>query len=57
MEELKLLLKIIRSDRGSENTVIDGIQMYLRQNHRDNFSAEKSSRYGSSINNQRIESW
>ena len=43
MEELKLLLKIIRSDRGSENTVIGGIQMYLRQNHRDNFSAEKSS--------------
>ena len=57
MEELKLLLKIIRSDRGSENTVIGGIQMYLRQNQRDNFSAEKSSRYGSSINNQRIESW
>ena len=56
MEELKLLLKIIRSDRGSENTVIGGIQMYLRQNHRDNFSGEKSSRYGSSINNQRIES-
>ena len=57
MEELKLLLKIIRSGRGSENTVIGGIQMYRRQNHRDNFSGEKISRYGSSINNQRIESW
>ena len=48
---------IIRSDRGSENTVIGGIQMYLRQHHLDNFSGEKSFRYGSSINNQRIESW
>ena len=31
--------------------------MYLRQHHRDTFSGEKSFRYGSSINNQRIESW
>ena len=49
--------KIIRSDRGSENTIIGGIHVYLRQNHGDNFSGEKSYRYGSSINNQRIESW
>ena len=48
---------IIRSNRGSENTVIGGIQMYLRQHHQDTFSGEKSFRYGSSINNQRIESW
>ena len=55
--KLKLLSTIIRSDRGYENTVIGGIQMYLRQHHWDNFSGEKSFWYGSSIDNQRIESW
>ena len=51
-----LLTAILHSDRVSENTV-SGIQMYLRQHHRDNFSGEKNFRYGSSMNNQRIESW
>ena len=40
--KLKLLPTIMRSDRGSENTVIGGIQMYHRQHHWDNFSGEKS---------------
>ena len=57
IEELKLLPTIIRSDRGSENAVIGGIQIYLRQHHRHNFSGEKVFRYGSSKKNQRIESW
>ena len=31
IEELKLLPTIIRSDRGSENTVVGGMQRHLRQ--------------------------
>ena len=57
IEELKLLPTVIRSDWGFENTVIGGIQMYHRQHYRNNFFGEKSFRYESSINNQRIESW
>lgn len=57
IEELRVLPTVVRADRGSENIVIGGIQAFLRENHDDNLSGERSFRYGSSVTNQRIESW
>ena len=57
VDDLKVIPRVIRADRGSENVVIGGIQRYMRKNHTDSLSGSKSFRYGKSTANQRIESW
>lgn len=49
--------RIIRADRGTENTVVRDAQRHLRRNGRDAFSGEKSFLLGRSVCNQRIEAW
>ena len=49
--------RIVRGDAGTENVTVCGIQRFLRKNSTDCFSGEKSFMYGSSLSNQRIESW
>ncbi|XP_032228118.2 uncharacterized protein LOC116611723 [Nematostella vectensis] len=48
---------VIRGDCGSEHTHIAQIQRYLRADHGDSLSYEKSFLYGRSVSNQRIEAW
>lgn len=45
----------IRADKGTENTVIEQLQIFFRRNHNDINAGEKSFVYGSSNHNQRIE--
>ncbi|XP_035985476.1 uncharacterized protein LOC118558974 [Fundulus heteroclitus] len=47
----------IRADRGTENSSVEQMQIFLRRNHTDNFAGEKSFIYGRSTANQRIEGW
>jgi hypothetical protein len=47
----------VRTDCGTENVVLAGMQCYLRAEGLDEFSGEKSHNYGSSPANQRIEAW
>ncbi len=44
--------KIIRCDRGTENSVVAYLQPFLRRNCSDIFSGENSFRYGRSTSNQ-----
>ena len=48
---------LLRTDCGTENGVMAGMQCYFRQNGRDAFAGEKSHKYGSSPANQRIGAW
>jgi DNA-binding Lrp family transcriptional regulator len=45
----------IRADMGTENTHVEQMQKFLRRNHVDPHSGEKSFMYGKSTHNQRIE--
>lgn len=47
----------LRTDCGTENGIMAAIQCTLRHHHSDYYSGASSHMYGSSINNQRIESW
>ena len=49
--------RIVRGDAGTENVTVCCIQRFFRENSTDCFSGEKSFMYGSSLSNQRIESW
>ena len=55
IRQLRLVLEAIKSDRGTENTIICGIQRFLRRNAEDLISNKDSFVYGSSTRNQRIE--
>ena len=55
IRQLGLIPWVIRSDRGTENTIICGIQRFLRRN--DLISNKDSFVYGSSTRNQQIECW
>ena len=48
---------MVRTDNGSENGIMAGMQRYARQNGTDEFAGEKSHKYGTSPSNQRIEAW
>lgn len=48
---------LLRTDCGTENVVMAGMQCYFRQNGQDEFAGEKAHKYGSSPANQRIEAW
>lgn len=47
----------LRTDFGTENGVMSGMQCYFRQDGEDTFAGEKAHRYGSSPAHQRIEAW
>lgn len=47
----------LRTDCGTENGTMAAIQCTLRHHHNDYHSGASSHMYGSSTNNQRIESW
>ncbi|XP_076602297.1 uncharacterized protein LOC143330033 [Chaetodon auriga] len=47
----------LRTDCGTENGTMAAIQCTLRHHHNDYYSGASSHMYGSSTNNQRIESW
>lgn len=49
--------RVIRGDKGTENTNIAAIQRYFRSLGEDSFSGDKSFMYGKSTTNQRIEAW
>ena len=48
---------LLRTDCGTENGVMTGMQCYFRQDGEDTFAGKKGHRYGSSPANQRIEAW
>ena len=48
---------LLRTDRGTENTVMAAIQCYFRRNGNDELAGGRAHRYGASTSNQRIESW
>ena len=48
---------IVRSDCGTENGTLAGMQCYFRQNGNDQFAWSNAHKYGTSPANQRIESW
>lgn len=47
----------IRSDMGTENSMVGTLQIFLRDNHDDDYARERSFMVGKSVTNQRIESW
>ena len=57
IEKLNLIPRLVRSDRGSENTIHGGIQKYLRREDSDTVAGDESFRYRPFVSNQRIESW
>ena len=57
IRQLRLVPRAIRSDRGTENMIICGIQRFLRRNAGDLISNKDSFVYGSSTRNQLTEFW
>ena len=57
VENLKILPRCVRTDRGTENVIICGCQRFFRRNFTDSASGQHSFQYGPSTRNQRIESW
>jgi len=57
VQDLKGCPRLVRSDCGTENGTIAGMQCYFRQDGCDDFAGTKAHQYGSSPANQRIESW
>ncbi|KAL2098347.1 hypothetical protein ACEWY4_007554 [Coilia grayii] len=47
----------LRTDCGTENGIMAAVQCTLRHHHVDHYSGESSHMFGSSMTNQRIESW
>ena len=47
----------MHADNGTENVRIAAIQRFFRREAVDAFAGEKSSMYGKSVSNQRIEAW
>ena len=48
---------VVRTDRGTENTLMAAMQCFLRRSHGDNYASFKACRYRASTSNQRIEAW
>ena len=57
VEEVGGCPSLLRTDCGTENVVIAGVQSFLRAECDDNLAGEKAHRYGSSTGNQWIEAW
>ena len=48
---------MVRTDRGTENTLMAAMQCFLRRSHGDDHASLKAHIYGPSTSNQRIEAW
>ncbi len=48
---------ILRTDNGTENVVVAGMQCFFRCDGTDDYAGVRAHRYGTSPANQRIESW
>ena len=57
ISDLKCVTRIIRGDRGSVNVAVTVMQRYFRGEYQNFMSGHSSFLFGSSTNNQRIESW
>ena len=57
VKKLKFVPEIIRSDKGTENSLLGLLQICLRYRHSDENAGEKSYIQGKSTRNQRIESF
>ena len=55
--EIKSVPRRIRTDCGTENSVLAAIQCFFRREHTDEFAGDKTYLYGSSHSNKRIEAW
>lgn len=55
--EFGVIPKLLRTDCGTENGTMAAIHCSLRSTHMDDLAGASSHMYGSSITNQRIESW
>ena len=49
--------RVVRGDRGTENSNIAAIQRFFRRSMADDFAGDKSFMFGKSTSNQRIEAW
>ena len=57
VKRLKLLANLVRTDAGTENVMVESLQIALRSKHEDQFAGSKSFIQGKSTANQRIESY
>ena len=57
ISNLKYVPRTIRDDRDSENIVVFCMWWYIRGEHQDSMSGRSSFLFGSSTNNQGLESW
>ena len=57
VEEVGGCPSLLRTDCGTENVVIAGVQSFLRVECDDDLAGEKAHRYGPSTGNQWIEAW
>ena len=48
---------LLRTDRGTENSIVSSAQCFFRRNGTDSLAGLKAQRFGSSHSNQRIEAW
>jgi len=57
VKALNMFLKLIRSDKGGETTLLCNSQLALRRAENPDLPLAKAYSYGTSTKNQRIESW
>ncbi len=57
LSEERKVPNMVRSDHGTENTIVRLLQCYFRNEHNDDRAGVKSFLLGKSTTNQRIESW
>ena len=57
IKELNLIPHVVRCSHGTKNVIVCGIQQFLRRNHTDSQSKDKSFISGHSTVNQCTESW
>ena len=57
VKRVKCVPRVLRCDRGTENSLVRSLQIALRMNHDDSLSGYRSFRYGRSTSNQRVESF
>ena len=57
IKAVKHLPRVVRADLGTENSLVELLQKYFRNEDTDEMAGHKSFLYGKSTLNQRIESW
>ncbi|XP_060608250.1 uncharacterized protein LOC132760318 isoform X1 [Ruditapes philippinarum] len=57
LKTLRVVPRILRCDKGTENSTLSLLQPFFRYNDTDSISRLRSFIYGKSVSNQRIEAW